>query len=331
MDRFKLKVDAAISLRSADRPPRKLILIHSGVAAATALLVALIDQLISWRMDAVGGGLGALDALALLSTVQTVLLVACFAIMPFWAAGLTNVALGIVKGRSIRPKDLLEGFRRSKSLLSSGLMTGAHYLFRGILSTFISTQVLMFTPLAIPLAQAAEKLTDDPTLSAAAVLGDHYLPVMIGCFVALAVVFLAMAAPVFYRYRLISYLILDDGMGGMQAMFTSRMLMQRRRWELFKLDLSYWWYYLLEVLALAVTVMPLILALVGVDLPMPPAVAFWFFLILGIGIMVTVQIWAKAKIWVTYAQLYEQIRKQGPAGPKHPPMQEMPKNVPWNY
>ncbi len=331
MDCFKLKVDAAIALGRAEESPRKMILLHSGLLAIATLALTLVDWLLSSQMTAAAGGLSGLDTQALLSTLRWVLQISQIVLTPFWAAGLTCWALLAVKGRSFRPADLLEGFRKWKSILSSGLMMGLQYLLRGFISLFLGSQLLIFTPLAIPLAKAASAMNENPDLDPAAALGDYYAPVMIDFFVVFSLVFLSTAAPVFYRYRLVNFLIMDENMGGTRAIFTSRLLMQRRRLELCKLDLSFWWYYLLELLTAAVMLGSLILTALGICLPVDETVLYWGGLILGAGLQLALHVWAKPKVWATYAAYYTQVRKAGPAEPKRPAPQAPPKNVPWSY
>lgn len=333
MDSFKLKIDAAISLRRADYPPRKLVLIHSGITIGTALLITLICQFLRNMIDSTGG-LSSLGHQAVLSTAQSVLQIAQAIALPFWSAGLVYMALRIREERLYGPSDLLEGFRRWKTLLAGGLRMLVQYLIRGILSLWFSAQLLLFTPLAGAILQATQSMSENPDLSVAQALGDAYLPVTITSGCIFGVLFLILAAPLFYRYRLVNYLILDrDSLPSGQALFTSRLLMQQRRMELFKLDLSFWWYYLLELVSVVVMLGDVICNLFGISLPLDSTLSGWLFLLLGSGMQLAVQVWARPKVYTTYAHFYAQARKAGPLPPKptKASTRPAPKNVPWNY
>lgn len=333
MDPFKLKIDAAISLRRADYPPRRLVLIHSAITIGISLLVTLIIQLLQKMINSTGG-LSSLGHQAVLSTAQSVLQIAQAVLLPFWSAGLVYMGLRIREERLYGPSDLLEGFRRWKALLFAGLRMLVQYLIRAILCIWFSAQLLIFTPFASRVLQAAQTTSQDPDISIAYALGDYFLPVTITSACIFGVLFLVLAIPVFYRFRLVNYLILDrEPLSGGQALFTSRLLMQQRRKALFKLDLSFWWYYLLEAVSIVIMLGDVLLSLLGISLPIDPMLSFWLFLLAGSGLQLAVQVWARPKVHTTYAHFYGHVRKAGPLPPTptKASSRPAPKNVPWNY
>ena len=323
------KHDAAASLRAAAYPPSRLLAIHSGVMAGVSLVIAAISYILEHAIKP-AGGLSAMDLQATLSTIQVMLRLAQLVVMPFWAAGLSYAAIGIARGRRTGPSDLTEGFYRFKPLLTSNLLIAVQYLVRAFISLYLSLQLMVFTPVAHKLYDAAVKLEEEPELGLAALLGQDYVPVMVTYAVIFGVVFLAVCLPVFYRYRLTSYLIMDDQeKGGIRAMLRSRMLMLRRRWDLAKLDLSFWWYYLLLGLGMALSCGDLILAAAGVTLPVPDGVAYWIFLCLGLLVQLAVKILAGPKVAVTYAHRYDRYLKDLP--PQRKVKQVDPADLPWTY
>ena len=323
------KHNAAASVRAAVYPPRRLLAIHAGATVALSLVLSIISFVLNYAINP-SGGLGSMDLQAALSTAQIVLQLVQVVLTLLWAAGLCYAAIGIARGARAIPSDLTEGFSRFKPLLSSGILIALQYVTRAIISVYLSAQLMAFTPLAQTLYDAAEALEEHPDMALTALLGDAFVPVVatfIGIFV---VVFLAVSAPVFYRYRMTSYLIVDgEEKGGIRAMLRSRMLMQRRQWELAKLDLSFWWYYLLLAVGMVLCYGDLILAAAGVTLPIPDIAAYWLFLCLGLLVQLGVKILAGPKVAVTYAHRYDRYRSEGPPQPKV--KQVDPKDLPWTY
>ncbi|MBQ3215221.1 MAG: DUF975 family protein [Oscillospiraceae bacterium] len=323
------KQSAAASLRTAVYPPRRLLAIHAGVTAGLALVLSIISFILNYAITP-AGGLGSLDLQAALSTAQVTLRLMQMVLTPFWAAGLCAAALSLARGLRTTPADLTAGFRRFKPLLTSGLTIGIHYLGRGIISMYLSSTLLGFTPLAQTLYDASDVLEKNPEMPLDELLGDAFVPIMVTFFAIFAVVFLAVSLPVFYRYRMTGYLILDEQeKSGVRATLRSRIMMQRRRWDLAKLDLSFWWYYLLLGLGMTLCYGDLILSAAGIALPIPDTVAYWLFLCLGLLMQLGVKILAGPKVAVTYAHRYERYRSSDP--PARKPKQVDPKDLPWTY
>ncbi len=323
------KYSAAASLHNAAYSPKRLLAIHSGAAVVLSLVLSVISFVLNYAISP-SGGLGSMDLQAALSTAQVMLRLVQVVLTPFWTAGLCYAAIGIARGITARPSDLLEGFRRFKPLLTSGILIGLQYAARALISTYISSQLLAFTPLSMKIYDATLALQKDPELDPRTLLGEAYVPVMVTFVCIFAVVFLAVCAPVFYRYRMTRYLIMDaQETGGIRAMMRSRMVMHRRRWELAKLDFSFWWYYALIALGLALCYGDLILSALGVTLPIPDGTAYWLFLCLGLLTQLAVKTLAGPQVAVCYAHRYLRYLTEEPPIPK--PRQTPSQNVPWTY
>ena len=83
-----------------------------------------------------------------------------------------------------------------------------------------------------------------------------------------------------------------------------------------KLDLSFWWYYVLGGLTIAVTYLDVLLPAAGVVLPWSGAVCYFGSFILGGICQVLLHWWRKNQVEVTYAHAYEilnQPREEKPA------------------
>ena len=106
------------------------------------------------------------------------------------------------------------------------------------------------------------------------------------------------------------YLLEHPIRGAIGAMKASAEMTRFHRVDLFKLDLSFWWFYACEVLAAALCFLDLILPSLGVDLPLPrEAVTFVCF-----GIYAAAQLalhyWRKNEVHVTYAVVYNTLMEE---------------------
>lgn len=302
------KKNAVSSLRNAAYSPKILLAIHSGALIGLSLLLSLVSYILNKAIQP-SGGLDSMNLQALLTTAQLVLQLAQLVVTPFWTAGLCYAAIGIARGRKTVPADLLSGFHQFLPILSSSLFIGFQYMWRVFLSVFLSSQILTFTPAGSIVYEAAQSIEDlTAEVDVQALLGENFILVMATYAGIFALVMLVLVVPVFYRYRMTTYLIMDgQEKGGLRAMLRSRMLMFRRRWALAKLDLSFWWYYLLLTLCASLGVGDLILQAVGVSLPVSDTVAYWLFLSLGLGSQLLVKVLAGPKVAVTYAHCYDRF------------------------
>lgn len=320
MDFRALKYEAEQTLQRDIAAPRRMVLIHTGLSLALSLVLAVISYFLDHGVSA-DGGLSGLGTQAALTTAQVVLQLASFAVMPFWQAGLIFVMLGYVRGRAVEPWDLAEGFRRFVPILTSSLLMGLQYAARAVASAYISSVLITFTPFAAPLYQISDMLAQNPNLDIMAV----NVPGMGGFYAALAViyvlVFAVLVLPVFYRYRMVNYIIMDDQkVGGLKAMLISRIMMYRRRKKLFRLDLSFWWFYGLELLLTAVSFGSLLLPLVGMTLPVSDDAAYWIFQLICMAGQLVLYYVAKPKLEASYALCYEEFRQSAePPAPPRPP------------
>lgn len=327
MDIPKLKHDAAEALDRAQYPPRRLVMLYTGAAIGLSLLLSAISFSLNNYSGA--GGIGGLGTQATLSTIQMVLQLASAVVTPFWSAGLLFCALCYARQRSVAPASLAEGFRRFKPILSSALMIGLRYLGVGFISMYLSSMLLMVTPAALPMLNASQQLLEDPSADPYALLGDSLPQVMLWYMGIFLVVFAIFALPIFYRYRLVNYVIMDDDKaGGMQAMLASRLMTNRRRLELFKLDLHFWWFWLLELAAIALAYGDVLLSALGLALPVSDAAAYWGFGLLSMACQFGLYAWAKPRLSVTYAMAYETLRQMPPPKAQAP---KAPQSHPWNY
>lgn len=332
-DRRALKDAAAEHIQQAAYSPRKLVLIHSGIAFGVALVIALLNYILAWQVDTNTGGLSGMQLRSVLETASAVLRYAQSIAMPFWNIGLIYAMLCIGRGQSARPENLLEGFRRFGPVLRLRLLQGILYGLIAMVCAYISSLLFLLTPFAQPLMEQMESLMTAQTveqmeslmaqLSYEQMLSDLY-PFM-GIFLA---VYLVVLLPLVYRFRMADYAVMDQpGTGALAALTASSRMMRGNRFQLFRLDLSLWPYYVLSALATVLAYADQLLPALGVTLPISETVAFFGAYVLYVLAMLALNWWLLPRVETTYAVTYDVLRQQAP----QPVIVTAPKNVPWDY
>ena len=117
--------------------------------------------------------------------------------------------------------------------------------------------------------------------------------------------FIGLLIPVSYRLRLAPYMIMEEGNHrAFATLLRSNRVMRGNCVSFFKLDLSFWWYWLLQLLCSALAFGDVLLPLIGVQLPIDADVAmFVFFGLQLVFTLVITWIW-RATVETTYAVAY---------------------------
>lgn len=309
----EIRSTARQSLASNTGNARAAVLIYT----CTSCLLSLAATIVSWLLSnqiAETGGLSNMGLRSILSTIQYILPFVQVLVMMSLALGYSALTLDIARNRPARPATLLEGFYKFFPLLRSVLLQGVIYLLVSIACMYVSSWLFMMLPvsnafnelMAPYLASATvlnpEIVLDETSLAAAAAA----MAPMVWIFF---LVFCIVALPIFYQYRMVSYCLADsDRPGALAALRESKTMLRGNRFSLFKLDLSFWWYYLLEVLIALVCYGDMLLPLLGVSFPWSDTVSFFLFFVLSLVLQLGVYYCFMNRVQVTYATVYEAIR-----------------------
>ena len=302
--------DAAIrSLAQSSDSPRKLVLIHLGISLLVSLLLSVLDFLLEQQIGA-AGGLSGLSSRSLMTTVQYLLRLAQTILLPFWQMGYLFLTLKLAREESANAGTLLEGFRRLGPVLRYHLMMGIMLLGIVLGSSYAAGVIFLFSPLYLPMMEKLEPLLSDPNMldSAAAmeVMAQHGRPLLL-LYIAILLVLLI---PFFCRYRMAALVLMDTPETGViRAFRTSRKMMKHHWMDVFKLDLSFWWFYLLEGLVVLVAYGDYLLPMLGIYLPLSPNSLYFLFLILSMVCQLALYGWRKNEVSVTYAHAYAALRE----------------------
>lgn len=307
-NRHGLKMAAADALTCAPNH-KKLVLLWAGVSSALPFLACVISFALDHQIAGTGG-LSGIGLRSVLTTVQSLLSLVTSTLLPFWALGYTAAVLRFSRKEPVGYPTLLEGFRRFGPALRLMLLEILIYAAVCFACVQIGSTVLSFTPLAEPVYQILNNsqdallsgVIDESILQS---VTDAMIPILLICGVLCIIVLI----PVTYRLRLADLCIVDTpGCGALQAIRESSRLMRRNSMSLFRLDLSFWWFYLLQSLLGILSYGDVILPLLGISFTFNADIAFFLFYIAALLAQLLLLYFFSNKVQTTYALFYNTLR-----------------------
>lgn len=329
----QLRASAQDSLNAVGKIAGKLVLIHVGVNLGLSLLLTVIHYLLDAGI-AQTGGLGGIGARALLETAQNLLTYVQMIALPFWEMGYVFVVLRMARRQDVMPSDLMTGFRCFGPVLRGKILCGLIYVALMIVGAQVSSTLFLLTPAAKDMIAYSAQLVEAEPLDYAALLSDEaHISAMLPALPFMAAGMLLPVIPLFYRLRMMDYILMDEPRrGALYALISSIRMTRKKGLALFKLDLQFWWYYLLQLLTMALLYGDTLLPMMGVALPMGAEAAWYLFYALALVAELALYLWRKNQVSVTYALVYQQLLEEELAQPApQPNPQPAPQNVPWNY
>lgn len=331
LDSRALKDAAHLSLANASCNPKKLVLTHTGIILLASLVLTVVDYLLEKGIGTTGG-LSGMGLRSMLETVQTVLRYGQSLALPFWQMGFTFAMLRLARGEAASTGALAEGFRRFGPVLRLKFCVGCVYFTVGMACSYISSTIFMLTPFAKPMMEQLMPILNDTALiEDPTALENAMLAAMESALVPLLIifllVFLILAAPVAYRLRMADRCLLDAPQeGAVHAIRRSLRLTKGNCIRLLKLDLSFWWFYLLDALVTAVAYGDLLLTAMGIDTGLSTEFTYFGFFALYLLCQLALYYWKRDEVETTYAHAYNVLQ-----GPRQPQPEPQPGSQPWNY
>lgn len=303
-----LKQTASERLTSAGQA-KTIVLIYGGVTIGLSALVTVVNFITGTEMSNFGG-LSNIGIRSFLSTIQTILPMIQSVLLLCLEFGYLNAMLRISRGQYASVRSLKMGIDRFWSVLQLTLLRGFLYLGILMLSVYLAIQIFLITPLSndvMALAGQFVNATDPLAMMDEATylaISDAILPL----FPIWGLVFAALFLPVFYQYRLASYILVDNPqMRSLVILRESHKLMKRNRLNLFRLDLSLWWYFLLTLLAAAACYGDLLLPMLGITFPWSDTVGYFLFYGIYLVLELIIFYLFLNKVSVTYALAYQSL------------------------
>ena len=307
----EIKAEAAHAMSRA-REPKKVILPYVAIMVLLASLLTVTNALLSDRIAGTGG-LANFGIRSVLSTVQSVLPMFQSAVMLALEFGYLHAILRMSRGQYADHTDLKVGIQKFMPVLRLTLWRYVIICGLAMSLLYLSVQLFLLTPFANPLVELLTPMVsiagtdpmammDDATMSAA-------YSTMTPMLILYAVLCCIVIIPISYRFRMANYVLLDDPRGqGFAALKTSVRIMRRNGFQLFKLDLSFWWYYGLLIFANVLAYGDMILAMLGIPLPFDSNVAFYLFFFAYLVALFAIYYFLRNPVEMAYAKAYDAIR-----------------------
>lgn len=302
-----LKVKAANRLKTG-KEPQKVVLIYAAILAAAALAGNLAGYLLDGQISQ-AVGLQGMNTRAVLSTATVVVTIAQLLLVEGLALGYCAAMLRIARGQYASGSTLKAGLERLWLLVRTRLLEGVILTAMSFALCMVVVNIYMLTPFSnrlvlsmMPLVEAGE-LTTEAMLSLWSTAYPVLLPVTVLYVVALIPLLWYFSAV----YRLVDYLLIEKPqLGALGALRESRRRMRGSMRMLLRVDLSFWWYYLLQA-ATKVLYTGLILAALGVTLSVSPTVFLVAALVIYLAADFAVRYFFSNRVAVTYALFYDSL------------------------
>lgn len=249
MTPLALKNNARLCLQRASYDPRKLTLFFSGIVLGSGFLSLVVSYVLSLMMKDTGG-LSGLDTRAILETAAMVVDILVQILTPLLTMGFLHCTILMARQKDARPKDLNMGPRRWGTILCNSLFQSLIFLCLAYVALQLGSIIFTFLPGSEAALSLVSSLATDTTVLEGNITDTQLaemLQALAPAYIIAGVLFLAALIPVSYRLRLSLYRVMDEKRTGpVKASLQSMKLMKGNGLALFKLDLSFWWYYAIQ-------------------------------------------------------------------------------------
>lgn len=304
-----LKKKASNRLQSGN-DPKKVVLVYAGIVALSSLVVTVVQDLLDSQISQTGG-IQNIGTRSMLTTADTVLTIAQLLLVMCLTLGYTGSMLRIARGQYASPNSLKAGGERIWVLLRTRLLQMLIMTAAAFALCFLVVNVCLMTPLSGRIVAAMAPLNASGIMTAEALLADEVL--LYGFYSAILPImgiYIAALIPLLWyfscTYRMADYLLIDrPQLGAFSVLRESRRMMQGNMKMMLRVDLSFWWYYLLQALVSVLIYLNMVLALFAIGLP--PAVLYWGTVVLYLAADFALRYFFSNKVAVTYALFYDSL------------------------
>ncbi len=298
-----LKKKASNRLQSGN-DPKKVVLVYAGIVALSSLVVTVVQDLLNSQISQTGG-IQNIGTRSMLTTADTVLTIVQLLLVMCLTLGYTGSMLRIARGQYASPNSLKAGGERIWVLLRTRLLQMLIMTAAAFALCFLVVNVCLLTPLSnrmiavMGTVSAEALLADDLALMG---LYSAMLPIMLIYLVALVPLLWYFSC----TYRMVDYLLIDrPQLGAFGVLRESRRMMQGNMKMMLRVDLSFWWYYLLQALVSVLVYLNMVLAPFAIGLP--PEVLYWGTVVLYLAADFALRYFFSNKVAVTYALFYDSL------------------------
>ena len=298
-----LKKKASNRLQSGN-DPKKVVLVYAGIVALSSLVVTVVQDLLDSQISQTGG-IQNIGTRSMLTTADTVLTIAQLLLVMCLTLGYTGSMLRIARGQYASPNSLKAGGERIWVLLRTRLLQMLIMTAAAFALCFLVINVCLLTPLSNRVIAVMGTVSAEELLSNGLALMALYsamLPIILIYLVALVPLLWYFSC----TYRMVDYLLIDrPQLGAFGVLRESRRMMQGNMKMMLRVDLSFWWYYLLQALVSVLIYLNMVLAPFAIGLP--PAVLYWGTVVLYLAADFALRYFFSNKVAVTYALFYDSL------------------------
>ena len=298
-----LKKKASNRLQSGN-DPKKVVLVYAGIVALSSLVVTVVQDLLDSQISQTGG-IQNIGTRSMLTTADTVLTIAQLLLVMCLTLGYTGSMLRIARGQYASPNSLKAGVERIWVLLRTRLLQMLIMTAAAFALCFLVVNVCLLTPLSNRVIAVMGTVSAEELLSnglALIALYSAMLPIILIYLVALVPLLWYFSC----TYRMVDYLLIDrPQLGAFGVLRESRRMMQGNMKMMLRVDLSFWWYYLLQALVSVLVYLNMVLAPFAIGLP--PAVLYWGTVVLYLAADFALRYFFSNKVAVTYALFYDSL------------------------
>lgn len=293
---------------------KRVFLIYACVLSLAGFLVSLLSYLLQQQATKISG-LDGISTHSLLQTLEMMFSLLYNIAAPFWKIGLFFVALQAFRQVAPDKSSLMRGFHYWGPVLRLILMKILMIIIFAMLVGVVCSTIISFvsyTPLAEDMNAYLETLPhmttqedimeilEDPLVVDK--LMDAILPILP---FAVTAAFAGMC-PLGFRLRMIDFAMMDvPGEGPWTALRTSWRITKGNCLALLRLDIGFWWYYLLVGLLTG-------LSLLCTYLPLDITTMFWVYS--GVTVVGEIALYGLAgpQVRTAYAAAYETMKAERP-------------------
>lgn len=298
-----LKKKASNRLQSGN-DPKKVVLVYAGIVALSSLVVTVVQDLLDSQISQTGG-IQNIGTRSMLTTADTVLTIAQLLLVMCLTLGYTGSMLRIARGQYASPNSLKAGGERIWVLLRTRLLQMLIMTAAAFALCFLVVNVCLLTPLSNRVIAVMGTVSAEELLSnglALIALYSAMLPIILIYLVALVPLLWYFSC----TYRMVDYLLIDrPQLGAFGVLRESRRMMQGNMKMMLRVDLSFWWYYLLQALVSVLIYLNMVLAPFAIGLP--PEVLYWGTVVLYLAADFALRYFFSNKVAVTYALIYDSL------------------------
>lgn len=307
-----LKRRAATLLEQTRPEYRKLVTIHAAVSFGVLLVISLIQLLLNLSMTN-EAGISGIGTSAIFTTAKATLGVISGILLPFWEVGVLYTSVRVVRRQEAKFSHLTRGLRRWGVVLRYYLLLLMLYFGVLMLLTNVLPIVMNFLPLPQALENAIKAMDPAEITDPIALIEALPMKALMAYLLPITILFMVVFAGILiwlsYRFRMSQYLLMDDpAVPALPALVLSNQMTKGYKWSLCKLDLSFWWYYLLQLAVAAIVYLPDILLAFGVSLPVDYSTASLLSYVVYCILTLVLAWFAGAYYQVSMACAYEALK-----------------------